>query len=80
MEDFDDAEEMNEEDLVSLGDEFAKIDLVNHVRNAINTFILNADQGAAYVHYCAQQLPKEDQQLAKKFLTFPKNLPPLAAE
>jgi len=28
MEDFDDAEEMNEEDLISLGDDFAKIDLV----------------------------------------------------
>ena len=28
MEDFDEAEEMNEEDLISLGDEFAKIDLV----------------------------------------------------
>ena len=33
MEDFDEAEEMNEEDLISLGDEFAKIDLVNHVKN-----------------------------------------------
>ena len=33
MEDFDEAEEMNEEDLISLGDEFAKIDLVSHVKN-----------------------------------------------
>jgi len=28
MNDFDEEEEMNEEDLISLGDEFAKIDLV----------------------------------------------------
>ena len=43
MEDFDEAEEMNEEDLISLGDEFAKIDLVNHVKSSINEFICNAD-------------------------------------
>ena len=46
MDDFDDAEEMNEEDLISLGDEFAKIDLVNHVKNSLNSFILNAEQGS----------------------------------
>lgn len=46
MDDFDEAEEMNEEDLVSLGDEFAKIDLVNHVKNSLNSFILNAEQGS----------------------------------
>jgi len=80
MEDFDEAEEMNEEDLFSLGDEFAKIDLVNHVKNELNKFILNAEQGSHYVHYCARQLPKEDQLLAKKFLNFPKDFPPLAQE
>ena len=46
MEDFDEAEEMNEEDLISLGDEFAKIDLVNHVKNSLNEFIQNAEQGS----------------------------------
>ena len=54
MEDMDEAEEQNEEDLISLGDEFAKIDLVNHVKNQLNTFILNADQGGKYVYYCAK--------------------------
>ena len=43
MDDFDDAEEMNEEDLISLGDEFAKIDLVNHIKNSLNSFILNEE-------------------------------------
>ena len=43
MDDFDDAEEMNEEDLISLGDEFAKIDLVNHIKNQLNSFILNEE-------------------------------------
>ena len=45
MDDFDDAEEQNEEDLISLGDEFAKIDLVNHVKNSLNSFILNEVEG-----------------------------------
>ena len=54
MEDFDDAEEMNEEDLISLGDEFAKIDLVSHVKNSLNEFIANAEQGSQYVYYCAK--------------------------
>ncbi len=54
MEDFDDAEELNEEDLISLGDEFAKIDLVNHVKNQLNEFICNAEQGSQYVYYCAK--------------------------
>lgn len=64
MEDFDEAEEMNEEDLISLGDEFAKIDLVSHVKTALNDFIRDAEQGGQYVYYCAKQLPKEDQLLA----------------
>lgn len=54
MEDFDDAEETNEEDLISLGDEFAKIDLVTHVKSSLNNFILNAEQGSQYIYYCAK--------------------------
>ena len=77
MDDFDDAEEMNEEDLISLGDEFAKIDLVNHIKNQLNSFILNEHQGSQYVFYCAKKLPSEDKQLAKKFLNFPKDFPAL---
>ena len=60
MDDFDEAEEMNEEDLISLGDEFAKIDLVNFVKNSLNSFILNEQEGSQYVFYCAKKLPKED--------------------
>jgi hypothetical protein len=37
MEDFDDADEANEEDLVELGDEFAKVtDLVALVKDRLN--------------------------------------------
>lgn len=54
MEDFDEALEMNEEDFISLGEEFAKIDLVNHVKNSLNNFILNAEQGSQYIYYCAK--------------------------
>ena len=55
MEDFDDAEEQNEEDLISLGDEFAKVDLISHLKNSLNEFICNQDQqGGHYVHYCAR--------------------------
>ena len=50
MEDFEEAEEANEDDLFSLGDEFAKIDLVNYVKNALNSFILNAEQGSQYLY------------------------------
>lgn len=31
MDDFDEAEEANEEDLIELGDYFAKINLVKHI-------------------------------------------------
>lgn len=41
MEDFDDAEEQNEEDLISLGDDFAKVDLISHLKNSLNEFICN---------------------------------------
>ena len=60
MDDFDEAEEMNEEDLISLGDEFAKIDLVNFVKNSLNSFILNEDQGGKYIFFIAKKLPPED--------------------
>ena len=60
MDDFDEAEEMNEEDLISLGDEFAKIELVNHVKNSLNSFMQNEEKGSEYVYYCAKQLPSED--------------------
>ena len=43
MHDFDEAEEMNEDDLISLGDKFAKIGLVNYFNNSLNSFILNKD-------------------------------------
>ena len=44
MEDFDDAEEQNEEDLISLGDEFARVDFISHIKNSLNEFICNQDQ------------------------------------
>ena len=77
MEDFDDAEELNEEDLLSLNDEFAQVDLVSHVKNQLNQFIASADKGGEYVYYCVKQLPKDDIALAKKFLVFPKEFPAL---
>jgi hypothetical protein len=77
MEDFDDAEEANEEDLVDLGDEFAKIDIVNYVKETLNSMIADDDKGCHYVYYCAKQLPAEDIELAKKFLKFPKEVPAL---
>jgi len=39
MDDFDEAEEMNEEDLAELGDHFAKINLVKHIQESLNSFI-----------------------------------------
>lgn len=69
MEDFDDAEEANEEDLIELGDEFAKVDnLVTFVKDKLNSIISEEEKGCQYVYYCAKQLPKEDIELAKKFL------------
>ena len=46
MDDFDDAEEANEEDLMQLGDHFAKVNLVNHIKESLNSFMLTEDQGA----------------------------------
>ena len=55
MEDFDDAEEANEEDLLLLGDEFANVKvLVNHIQDRLNEFVCSQDLGAQYVHYCAK--------------------------
>jgi hypothetical protein len=54
MDDFDEADEMNEEDLLCLGDEFAKIDLEDHIEDELNEFIKNVDQGKDYVFYCAK--------------------------
>ena len=40
MDDLDDAEEANEEDLLDLGDEFAKVDsLVTLVKDGLNSII-----------------------------------------
>lgn len=78
MEDFDDAEEANEEDLIELGDDFAKVDdLVSFVKDKLNSIISDEEKGCQYVYYCAKQLPKEDIELAKKFLKFPSEVPPL---
>lgn len=78
MEDFDDAEEANEEDLIELNDDFAQVKvLVNHIQELLNEFITSDEQGCQYIYYCAKQLPKEDIELAKRFLKFPKGTPSL---
>jgi hypothetical protein len=78
MEDFEDADEANEEDLLELRDEFAKVDnLIVFVKDSLNAIISDEEKGCQYVYYCAKQLPKEDIELAKKFLQFPKEVPPL---
>lgn len=72
MEDFDEADDQNEEDLLLLGDDFAKIDnLSTHILNRFNEFITNKNlykQGKAYVQYCINQLHEDDTELAKQFL------------
>lgn len=61
MEDFEDADEANEEDLLELKDEFAKVDnLVVFVKDSLNRIILDEEKGCQYVYYCTKQLPKED--------------------
>ncbi len=46
MEDFDDAEEANEEDLIELNDDFAQVKvLVNHILELLNEFITSEEQG-----------------------------------
>ena len=63
MEDFDEAEEMNEEDLLELGDECGSINLKvslqsltpqNHIQETLNNFIKNEKGGAEYVLYCVK--------------------------
>lgn len=44
MEDFDDAEEANEEDLIELNDDFAQVKvLVNHIQDLLNDFITSEE-------------------------------------
>jgi hypothetical protein len=44
MEDFDDAEEANEEDLIELNDDFAQVKvLVNHIQSLLNEFITSEE-------------------------------------
>lgn len=58
MDDMDDAEEANEEDLLELGDEFAKVNLlVGHIREQLDSFITNSNEGNQYIYYCAKKLP-----------------------
>mmetsp|Transcript_27471 Transcript_27471/g.19839 ORF Transcript_27471/g.19839 Transcript_27471/m.19839 type:complete len:98 (+) Transcript_27471:3502-3795(+) len=43
MDDFDEADEMNEEDLLEINDEFAKINLKKFVQESLNNFIKNEE-------------------------------------
>ena len=56
MEDFDEAEEQNEEDLLELGDAFGNINLKDHVVNTLNEFISKDKAGSDYIAYCIRQL------------------------
>ena len=65
MEDFDEADEQNEEDLMLLGDEFAQIsNLKDHILAQFNDFMTNTNQGKEYMAYCINQLHDEDQKMA----------------
>ena len=69
MEDFDEADEQNEEDLLLLGDSFAQIqNLKDHILNEFKEFIQTTQQGKEYVQYCVKQLHDDDQMLAKQYL------------
>lgn len=68
MEEFDEAEEQNEEDLLELGDPFGNINLKNHVQDVLNEV---AREKADYLVYCVRQLNVEDQELAKKYIKLP---------
>ena len=68
MEDFDEAEEQNEEDLMELGDSFGNLNLKDHVINTLNDFIAKDKAGSDYIGYCVRQLLQDDQELAKKHL------------
>lgn len=53
MEDFDEADEQNEEDLMLLGDEFAQIpNLKEHLLAQFHDFVANTKQGKEYMAYC----------------------------
>ena len=63
MEDFDEAEEQNEEDLLELGDSFGNINLKvilsfntlqDHVINTLNEFIAKDKAGSDYIAYCVK--------------------------
>jgi hypothetical protein len=68
MDDFDEAEEMNEEDLIELGDDFAQVDIMDYVEDSLNEIVSTEKQGCEYVYYCAKQLPKEDREQAVRFI------------
>lgn len=68
MEDFDEAEEQNEEDLLELGDAFGNINLKNYIQEQLQEFAKGEKGGAEYLAYCVRQLLPEDQELAKKYL------------
>lgn len=62
MEDFDEADEQNEEDLMLLGDDFAQVpDLKEHIIKQFRDFVMNAKQGKEYIAYCINQLHEDDQ-------------------
>lgn len=62
MEDFDEADDQNEEDLLLLGDDFANIkNLKEHIIEEFKEFIQNTQQGKEYVQYCVKQLHEDDQ-------------------
>jgi hypothetical protein len=48
---------------------------VQHVKESLNSLLKSGDEGFQYIYYCLKQLPKEDQELAKKLLSFPKGAP-----
>eukprot|EP00347_Sterkiella_histriomuscorum_P024270 403331713 len=68
MEDYEEAEDQNEEDLIELGDSFGNINLKNHIQDTLAEFTKTDKAGAEYLMYCVRQLTNEDQELAKKYL------------
>ena len=72
MEDFDEADEQNEEDLMLLGDEFANVNnLKDHLIEQFSDFISNKAEhkkGKAYIQYCMSKLHDDDQVLANTYL------------
>ena len=69
LDDLDEADEQNEEDLMLLGDEFAKVkDLSQHILQQFKEFASNGEGGREYLDYCIKQLLEDDLELAKKYL------------